>query len=415
MVRISQHQLLSLSHVCSSWHTVILGTPSLWATVELNLMTTYPISTATLDRIRRRISLSLERSHKHPLYIHLRITRPEDARVILPLLVQHSARWRILDMHITHSIVQFLSAAKGNLPLLEYLKLGGVQRHPAILDVFQNAPKLTRVKVWGPDTASLGLPFGQLSSITYLCQRGVRAIPEGIADIRHCSSQCKISIRNLDITHVPIPIHDFAPIRSNIVHLHLEIRDRKSAEHSREVVGAILRSLTLPCLTGLILRPPPGSRPYYWPREAFSAFASQSLCRENLTELSLEDMVITEDDLVACLVNMPALNDLVLSDVPRRKQVNILITNSLVRRLCWIPTASCLVPRLHHIILDSFDDNVLLEFVISRLGPGRLNDQPFDIELNALEGPAGIRDIDSKVLATIEDAVSHDELDWWCE
>ncbi|KAJ7628234.1 hypothetical protein DFH06DRAFT_1442120 [Mycena polygramma] len=263
MVRISQHQLLSLSHVCSSWHTVILGTPSLWATVELNLMTTYPISTATLDRIRRRISLSLERSHKHPLYIHLRITRPEDARVILPLLVQHSARWRILDMHITHSIVQFLSAAKGNLPLLEYLKLGGVQRHPAILNVFQNAPKLTRVKIWGPDTASLGLPFGQLSSIIYLCERGLRAIPDGLADIRHCSNQCKISIRNLDITHVPIPIHDFAPIRSNIVHLHLEIRDRKSAEHSRDVVGAILRSLTLPCLKGLILRPPPGSRPYY--------------------------------------------------------------------------------------------------------------------------------------------------------
>ncbi|KAJ7628233.1 hypothetical protein DFH06DRAFT_1338679 [Mycena polygramma] len=129
-------------------------------------------------------------------------------------------------------------------------------------------------------------------------------------------------------------------------------------------------------------------------------------------------MVITEDDLVACLVNMPALNDLVLSDVPRRKQVNILITNSLLRRLCWIPTASCLVPRLHHIILDSrleFDDNVLLEFVISRLEPGRFDDEPFDIELNTLEGPTGIRDIDSRVLATIEDAVSRDELDWWCE
>ncbi|KAJ7653037.1 hypothetical protein B0H17DRAFT_865281, partial [Mycena rosella] len=36
MSRIAQMPLLTASAVCSRWHTIVMGTPTLWDTVELN-------------------------------------------------------------------------------------------------------------------------------------------------------------------------------------------------------------------------------------------------------------------------------------------------------------------------------------------------------------------------------------------
>ncbi|KAJ7274934.1 hypothetical protein C8J57DRAFT_1505671 [Mycena rebaudengoi] len=107
-----------------------------------------------------------------------------------------------------------------------------------------------------------------------------------------------------------------------------------------------------------------------WPHPL--AFFARSSATQRLTILEIPYVVITEEAFVQCLDELPALEQLAVSDHVRRP--DHLITNSLLRRLAWTADTTCLVPRLHSLqcfmFLD-FDDSVLLDFVRSRLGPRR--------------------------------------------
>jgi hypothetical protein len=113
---------------------------------------------------------------------------------------------------------------------------------------------------------------------------------------------------------------------------------------------------------------------------------------------------------------MPALLDLFLYDVPAMaidEEDHILVTDSLLRRLTWTSDPSCLTPYLSTLHLGSiftFDHEVLLEFVASRVVPGRADDNPFGIELLNLQLGEPGPEIKESVLACLLELVDRGEL-----
>ncbi|KAF8177806.1 hypothetical protein K438DRAFT_1605879, partial [Mycena galopus ATCC 62051] len=67
---VGQPHLMPLLRVCSTWYTIVMGTPSLWANIEVNLEVDGSDSKA-VDRKVAHISRSLDQSRHHPLTIHL--------------------------------------------------------------------------------------------------------------------------------------------------------------------------------------------------------------------------------------------------------------------------------------------------------------------------------------------------------
>ncbi|KAF7350631.1 hypothetical protein MSAN_01623300 [Mycena sanguinolenta] len=111
------------------------------------------------------------------------------------------------------------------------------------------------------------------------------------------------------------------------------------------------------------------------------AFTSRSSLRDTLTKLLLYDMVITEDALVKCLVELKVLLELFIQDVVVSFSECCLITDSLLRRLFWRDDTSCLVPHLHRFSfcpLFQFGANTFAKFVDSRLG--KASNGPFTIQ-----------------------------------
>jgi hypothetical protein len=96
---------------------------------------------------------------------------------------------------------------------------------------------------------------------------------------------------------------------------------------------------------------------------------------------------------VECLSEMPALRELFLHDVPAvavGDAHHFLVTDSLLHRLIWTSDPSCLIPSLSALHLASFftfDQHLFLDFIISRLVPGRGSEHPFEIEVLHLGEP----------------------------
>ncbi|KAJ7464150.1 hypothetical protein FB451DRAFT_1370494 [Mycena latifolia] len=416
IARVSQLHLRRLSQVCASWHTTIMGTPSLWATIDVDL--SY-IQASAMTQITDLLSLSLQRSANSPLTIHLR-AESQTAGPALELVAQHSARWRAADIYIFPQVFTYIAAAKGNLPLLELLEIGGSALDR--LDIFDAAPKLTEVKIscFGADNPQL--PWPQLQRVTYEYTGPtlhiVDGFGEGLQVMQQCSSACKFSLFDLDFTDQDFPIPHLTSVQSDISELHLSLSDDGGPEHFRQVLGELLAPLTLPSLQGLLFQAAVTRNPLFWPRAQFGAFFVRSSLRDTLQHLSLHDMIVTEDDLVECLSEMRVLINLHIEDVPSSgpgAEDHLLVTNSLLQRLTRTTDPTCLVPNLRIFAFSSlftFDDSFLLAFVTSRLVPGQIYGQLFKLDMWWHPTTPAERDIDEAVAACMTELEGRNELVW---
>jgi hypothetical protein len=87
--------------------------------------------------------------------------------------------------------------------------------------------------------------------------------------------------------------------------------------------------------------------------------------------------------------SLPALEHLAVSDYNTWGVDNHLITDSLFQRLTWTSDPSCLVPRLNFLSCQTrliFHDTVFLQFVLSRVVPGRNSSGPFKTTLLSYDG-----------------------------
>ncbi|KAJ7025508.1 hypothetical protein C8F04DRAFT_1128229 [Mycena alexandri] len=416
--RIAQAHLLCLSQVCSNWHTTAMKTPSLWATIEVDLPLAH-VAAATLLNLMHVLSRSLERSAGCPLAIHVRAKHPSP---LLTVLARHSERWRTVDLFVCHRSLAALSGVKGHVPLLERLQLGGCSSLRNRMDIFETAPRLTQAVFSKFGTAPGKLPWNQLRRVTYTNVYPPMALDRGLATMLGSPSEGDWDIRNLHVSHLSLPLPELTPIHSAITRLSLQLVDSRNRDHSREVLGGILRALTLPQLRHLRLESlhRRGRRLALWPQEQFSMFASQSSCRETLQELLLIGVIITEDDLLACLSSLPTLKSLRLTDIPASATVEaeeLTITNGLLQNLTWVPRADCITPRLAHIALDSllgFSDDIMLNFVESRLFSGRSHTlgDPFRMVISRLPRDTGTRELNVSVAMRIQELVAQGDLDF---
>ncbi|KAJ6605174.1 hypothetical protein DFH09DRAFT_1422038 [Mycena vulgaris] len=334
MSRLAHAPLLALSQVCSRWHTIAVGTPALWTTIELD-------NRRNSDGVAH--DRALERSGKCLLNLEIDMEIGVGEGPALQLLAEHAARWKTLallaapepyDLHI-------LSSAKGKLHYLEKLALCG--SFP-FLDIFADAPRLKTSECDGPpDTVVelVKLPLAQLHN--FQCAEIL-----GLGEFMEVGEYFAISLM---------------PRLSNTAKFKLQL----------SAFGDLSDATHLPAMTSNI----------------------------SSIRIVLHHSVIAEPELLECLSDLPCLEHLAVSDhqlVTTGGVEQLLITDSLFKKLTATPYAPSLVPRLRHFDFQStlqFDDHVYLNFLLSRLHDGRT----FTSDIFSLPGQHP--ELDGEVLARI--------------
>ncbi|KAJ7675577.1 hypothetical protein DFH06DRAFT_1169930 [Mycena polygramma] len=334
--RTAQSHLLRLAQVCHNC-------PSLWSTIEVHLGQRYD----HLELLAR----SLDRSANCPLAIHCIATNHRAIRC-LRLLLQHSGRWRTADMYLESTAVISLFSEKSDFPLLERLEIGGAE-NLNFLHTFETAPKLTQFPV---------LPWTQLHHVKFSsCSAMGNDYAEflgGLSILASCSPESAVEISVWDLIDLDPPSMPPPPVECHI-------RNSLGFAHFQQAVDSIL---------ALALRAS-GSN-------GFLEIASRSSFRDSLTKLCIRNILILEHELVDCLSALPALTELFVQDMPG--DLATVTTDDFLRRLTWTADLWCLTPHLasvHFGSLFTFDGGVLLDFVKSRVIPGRTHRGPFAVEM----------------------------------
>ncbi|KAJ7656404.1 hypothetical protein DFH06DRAFT_1328694 [Mycena polygramma] len=371
-----------------------MGTPSLWATIEVD--STYRHYDS--DLVEKFILQSLERAADFPLAVRIAANDDHYTTQNIEILARHSHRWRSADIYTCGPANRLLRSIEGCLPVLERLDCYFLS-FPESCDVFKVAPKLTHVAlVGGPPTPTL--PWEQLREVAY--NVGYCNDLTGLLTVmQHCSQQCAFKLDDFKLS-ADFSIPDISPIHSDIWSLDLGL-------------SRTLATITLPSLRRLRFRFLDLKGHLRWPHTSFLAFAARSSLQTTLTTLSLHRMVVTEDELVECLLELPSLLDLSMQDVPSCEE-HTLITDSLFQRLTWTSDPSSLVPCLssfHMASLFRFDHRILLNFVMSRIVPGKTNGRPFALEMKVLEWKP---EVEVEVLArTLDPLRDEGKLRWSLE
>ncbi|KAF7362453.1 F-box domain-containing protein [Mycena venus] len=416
LARVANADLLRISQVCPRWHQLIMGTPSLWSVLGLNLHLWHGPSRGRMMAV---LQSSLERGGDFPLDLRVQVRGlyGHNALALIPLLALYSRRWKKVTLSVDYaSQLRALSSVQGNLPLLETLHIDVQHRVPEftvveVTSYFTVAPRLTQLWYCGKPAALCKLPLEQLQLFVYL-----DVLPPDLEDLfstmgrlsnTRCNCQIRVRVDNADFQ----PAIESPPVVSHVSVLELCGADILEPDRAEPLVTKFVTRLTLPFLVSLQLVCHRDQWfPLPWPHLEFQALSHRSSFHSHLKHLRLESVSITEAELFQTLSGLPLLQDLIISDVSEGDEKE-LVTSSLLQRLTWTPDSTCLVPELSflecHTVLR-FDDTVFRDFVLSRLKPGRNAAGPFEVDLQwYLEYH---RELDPEVVAQFAELQSQGEL-----
>ncbi|KAJ7935358.1 hypothetical protein B0H13DRAFT_525075 [Mycena leptocephala] len=340
--------LLRISQVCPRWHQLIMGMPSLWSVITLNLCLWRG---ENRTRMMKVLESSLERGAHFPLDLGMQVgglyDGSDDGLVPLHLVAQHSRRWRkvALGMDFT-SPSKALSMVKDNLPLLESLRIevGRDTSLSAVLELtsfFAVAPRLTELWYCGPPAALATLPLQQLQWLVYqdVVPRDLDAVISIMESFSDASSNCQIGVK-IDGGDFLTAL-DLQSATSNVSVLELYAAGNFDADGARPMLSKFFTRLTLPFLDSLrIVYHQAQAVPLPWPHLEFLALSHRSSFSDHLITLRLESVFITETELLQTLAGLPLLQDLIISDhrvIDGQSEELVLVTNSLLQRLTWTP------------------------------------------------------------------------------
>ncbi|KAJ7471087.1 hypothetical protein FB451DRAFT_1135382, partial [Mycena latifolia] len=289
--RLANAPLLVVSQVCARWHSVVLGTPSLWGRIEVDsVLWSDTIGGETAMRL---LQFALERGANHPITLTVTSTARESVHgPALELLARHSARWRSATIIAPFADLRHLSSLKGNLSQLESLDIHCWESPSnATFDMFQVAPSLRSLEFTGNINnfpVFSNFPFEQLNDLE--CHEVLtpesalfttmmpRLSPTSTLRLQLCTADPD---QGLDKSfHVP-------PAVSNAV-LKIEVVGEFSPTDVHQMLPKIFAGLTLPSLTRLELGVsdyPPLYLP--WPHIEFLSLSQRSSFYTHLTALTL--------------------------------------------------------------------------------------------------------------------------------
>ncbi|KAJ7114977.1 hypothetical protein C8R44DRAFT_881022 [Mycena epipterygia] len=316
--RLAQEPLLTVSRVCSQWHTIAIGTPSLWAAIEISESGIWS-NTSPRAKAMELLARALERSAPFPLNISV---IGETSLLALSELVKHSKRWRTVKFRCPRQHLQALAMVRGKLDLLEVLDVRSVDGLGDEMAFFEVAPRLRHLvvsgSVLGPVLATGGrLPLQQLHTLTCInFQPDVLALT--VSSMSSLSHGTKVSLdvnfsgqrlrKRVDMRPLPL----ITPILSTITSLSISVKistlvARRLIADSVPLYDDVLASLTLPHLQDLTVKS-------YWQHTAFLALSARSAFHSHLLSLDLSYSDILEAELFESISELLSLERLAISD-----------------------------------------------------------------------------------------------------
>ncbi|KAJ7720057.1 hypothetical protein B0H14DRAFT_3009254 [Mycena olivaceomarginata] len=337
--RLAHQNLLTISQVCARWRDLALGTPTLWDTFTL-----HKELWSNRDRVKKVLAflnLALERGGRSLLKLEASGNIPELA---LHLLATHSERWRAAEFSCDVSNFHHLANAKGKLPFLQSLKLDVLGKALETIDIFGVTPNLTSLTISRALICEMVKPpLHQLRCFTAIDKKPaevpmVLSLVSGPSHPIHLGLEINLSPWIVDRSHV-IAL-DMPSTTSDILSL--------SLTHCIEAFDAMSAGLTLPHLRQLTLWIHRVQYPEFrlpWRHAEFLAFSMRSSFHTHLKVLHLPHVLITEKELVECLLLLPRLHQLNISDHQRVKysgEDHILMTSSLFQSRTRTADSMCL-------------------------------------------------------------------------
>lgn len=354
-----------LARVCRAWRSIVLSTPRLWSSFDVEIQGSDASGLLHDDRLMHRMKLWLERSRSCPLSVRLTynpVGRVSDDRStkLLIALAPEVRRWQRAHFALpAASITELRHLPSNSFPTLRSLTLRvtGVRSDPA-LDIF-----------------ALNIPWGQLTYVDLQLEPGNLPTLDETLDIlsrtvnlKHgtLKLECTWSRRDIQRDKLSLPtLETFQLILQN---------SSTAADRSAVCLAQFLNLLYLPKLRmlslGWLVRSNVGS--WSLAHAGFLAFLRASA--ETLRELRMTYFPIPENELRECFLQLPQLTHLDLR-FALHEGANDPITNRLLVE-CTIPSSTVphsetpLLPRLEHVNLQChgalYTDATLLGFIQSR-------------------------------------------------
>ncbi|KAJ6493174.1 hypothetical protein C8R45DRAFT_1136174 [Mycena sanguinolenta] len=383
--RVAGGDLSAFSQVCSQWRQVVLYTPTLWTHVALDLsFWTNGIDLRTCRAflwIVPLLEVALARGREVPLCVDLNATGRCHPR-LLQTLATSARRWRSATLYVESDLLTNLGGMAGNLPLLETVRMTVVNESPETLadlaKLFCSAPRLHTVEFCGPLSVVAYWPVEQFRRCLF-CSLGPEDIRPLVAFMdRFTNAELHLELDFEAFQDSELGSLDLDPVVSSIVEIDISARDTgHQTQVSQRVLGEIFDALTLPGLERLHLCGATKSgNPVRWPHIEGTGLLKRCGSRTTLISLHLDDVIITDSELLECLAGLPQLQNLRVADHPGldglvEKPRHHLITDRLLKQLTppVDSPAQCLVPNLE--ILDfktfgKFTDTVFFEFAVGR-------------------------------------------------
>ncbi|KAJ7491765.1 hypothetical protein B0H11DRAFT_2007768 [Mycena galericulata] len=363
--RLAPQTPVTLSKVCVRWRDIIVGTPILWNRINLYLSWW---EESKIGTTMTSLQFILECGEGSPL--HLKIG--SEAHIpALDLLTAHSERWKSVEIvGSSTSDIEYLVNSSGDFPLLQDLVLDIWDYTPKMVDLFKIAPNLQYLRVAGPLLPKLVVP--PLQKLQQLTCTGLTAteIPGAVSLFSRPGHPFGVCLREIQVGGWP------------------------TGDECLSAFGAIFAALTLPILQELSFYSMRSVNPFGWAHAEFCALSARSAFHDHLLTLRLTDVMIEETELLEILAALPLLQRLSIADhqvveyegqIFGTTQHLHLITDTLLSALARSADTPSIVPHLRHLSCRSllqFDDNLYLDFLLSRLQAAR----PFEAELRWLLG-----------------------------
>ncbi|KAK7057888.1 hypothetical protein R3P38DRAFT_2680919, partial [Favolaschia claudopus] len=428
--RLAGGNLLNLAHVCSQWREVFRITPALWTCVSIDLRaweTETPCKEVpqSLHEVVEMLDTALTRGGILPLEVEAVVTQCHP--IALETLTRSSPRWRSVSFHLDPAMIPHFEGIRNNLPLLEDVRLRffseDIPALKAMLGYFSDAPRLSTLDYLGPIEALEHFPITLLQrySSTRLGPGDLRPFIELLGRCSNGDFHAHLDLDAFSEADLPLRLPFVA---SALRELCISVTGSQSGTLSKRILGEIFDAIRNPVWYHFYLvAATDDGQPIYWPHPQGLAFFQRSkLERSTLAILHLYDIIITEDELVECLADMPMLKDLFVTDYAAGEALpdqrpHVLITDNLLRKLASNADDSQHLKGIAPILatfqfktVGEFTDEVLVEFVTKRVAVQSFHwdEEPFSCYVSWIPGYA--RNLGPQHMNTLGDFESNGEL-----